>query len=751
MLNSILITSSILSLLFLYLFAHFFLHKLKKEWMKSFLKLWIDFSFVYLVISICLITIPMQVYPTLFLGILLFFVLFFYVFQSISPGSFIFIPKKITDPIKLAKIREKKKWFYKSLIFFGILIFISMIVGQWYLLDDGNFEKTLNEKYMINEDGNLLVDIYEDGTYSVWFFDETHDGNYDTIRHDLNGDGITDVAYSDWLWDGNIVEMLYDGKYERNKLFVFWFGLFFVMFMYLTFKSNKAKWVTISSIVLLVFVSNIYLTTIVFGDERNGNDAIAESRRAHEWDSDWFRETEMRQRIRYDDKDYNSVRWYNDPYEEDVDLGLDGSTRNSSEKYTDARWTRYDGLHAWDPNRYQDEELDWQRYDGWIEKTPIQTPSKTNSSKTTTTTKHINPPKPTKKYEQLEKERKEAEEKFKKELDQKIANDEIKENTIDFIDNSSIDAGNMYNALTTIDRKNLTSKEQDQLDAFDKEIWWYKNMIWFNSWMIKDISNGLLNKEFQGMLNKNGIKSIELRDRITVFDAKIKNMIKKNNLKKYSSTIKSHKKASAWLKDFQKKNMKSWQSKINNYVWRKKSVAKAWKLIWWAVNVMSTYNDYNDFNKEFNDSAKAVTATATQNLVGGIVSANPVDMTVGIVSSGLSIFWFDKTAQTLWEFSAGAITKNGIKDSFTTGFDEFGGIVWIQYDNFKNSEGFVNGAKTAFVWTVTTGYTAGVAVAKPVLEIASKTVWGAMSIASTAVKAASRWARSIMNGISSWF
>gem|GEM_PF-2015317 len=130
MITSILITSSIFSLLFLFAFAHFFLHKLKKEWMKSLLKLWIDFSFVYLVVAICMITIPMQVYDTLLLGLFLFFVLFFYVLQPISPGSFILIPKKITDPIKLAKIKEKKKGFYKSLIAYSVLMLMSMVVGM---------------------------------------------------------------------------------------------------------------------------------------------------------------------------------------------------------------------------------------------------------------------------------------------------------------------------------------------------------------------------------------------------------------------------------------------------------------------------------------------------------------------------------------------------------------------------------------------------------------------------------------------
>ena len=78
-------------------------------------------------------------------------------------------------------------------------------------------------------------------------------------------------------------------------------------------------------------------------------------------------------------------------------------------------------------------------------------------------------------------------------------------------------------------------------------------------------------------------------------------------------------------------------------------------------------------------------------------------------------------------------------------------IAEIQYDNFKKSEGFVEWTKTAFVGTVTTGYTATVAVAKPVLEVASMAVWWAWSMASAAVRVGSKWVKSIVSGIKSWF
>jgi len=65
-----------------------------------------------------------------------------------------------------------------------------------------------------------------------------------------------------------------------------------------------------------------------------------------------------------------------------------------------------------------------------------------------------------------------------------------------------------------------------------------------------------------------------------------------------------------------------------------------------------------------------------------------------------------------------------IKHSFWTTNAEFSEVINIQYENFKNSEGFVDGTKTAIAWTVTTGYTMAVAVSKPVLEVGSKVVGG---------------------------
>jgi len=82
------------------------------------------------------------------------------------------------------------------------------------------------------------------------------------------------------------------------------------------------------------------------------------------------------------------------------------------------------------------------------------------------------------------------------------------------------------------------------------------------------------------------------------------------------------------------------------------------KVLWAAADVLWAYNDYNEFNKEFHgDSEKAVTATMTQTVVGKIVWSNPVDLTVGLVSAGMSIFGFDDAAKAVGEFQASSISK----------------------------------------------------------------------------------------------
>jgi len=674
------------------------------------------------------------------------YIMFFYVLWHVSLGEFVLLPRKEKDEAKLAIIKDKKKRFYKILWLFFLFILSSMMVWKWYLLDDGSFMKTANEKYMVNSEGDLLVDAYEEGLYSMWFFDENNDGIYDAVRHDVNGDGIIDLVYSDRLWVGEMAETIYDGEEERNILLVFWSGVLFVLIAYLLFRRRKSHWVDVTNtLIFIVFVTNIFLSPSMFLSADNSG---GDTRAAFCTDPNAIKDDLW---MAYCGGGYggdstedvvdNTTVDTTDDVVDDITVDAFASYCSNSNPVKDANWKAYclGGGIKEDTNQWN-ENNDWNNTD-----TNVNEDTKVNNDwNNTSTDDNSNQTIDNDGWENLN-----TDDLIKKWEDQQLTDQELddilNDTSDDIIDTSkneidinilkdiAAEAGidslpppkSLREIISTTDVDSMSKYEKKQLDDLDKDLWWWKSFSWFNKTIIEEVWKFAFKKEFQKILSTNGAQSVELAKKIDYFDAKVKYLMKKNDLDKYSKSIKSSQKGSKWFKYFQQKNVKERNNKISKYVWKKNKVGKVVKVLWAAADVLWAYNDYNEFNKEFHgDSEKAVTATMTQTVVGKIVWSNPVDLTVGLVSAGMSIFGFDDAAKAVGEFQASSISKNMIKHSFWTTNAEFSEVINIQYENFKNSEGFVDGTKTAIAWTVTTGYTMAVAVSKPVLEVGSKVVGG---------------------------
>lgn len=158
-------------------------------------------------------------------NIVMFVVALFYIFL------FFILPKIKKNDIKILSFKSKG--------IFIIFLFFILILWKWEYLGHAN-PKIISEKLSLGSNWELTYKSFDDIHSSVWFFNEYWGAAYDTIKYDLDLDGFVDIKTVDSNEDWEIDDIeIYTYNSQKYTLLILLF--IFLTSTYLFSGGNKNK------------------------------------------------------------------------------------------------------------------------------------------------------------------------------------------------------------------------------------------------------------------------------------------------------------------------------------------------------------------------------------------------------------------------------------------------------------------------------------------------------------------------------
>lgn len=730
---------------------------LKKNLLKIFCKIWVDLAYLWIVFAFMLISLPVQIKWVMIGCVGLVYFLMFYVYKRRSIGSFIFYPWKEKDPEKKEINKKRIFSFLKNYIIFSIYVIVCMILSAWYFMDDGSFVKTWVEWYQINEKWNIIVDDDQDWNFHMWFFDETKNWTFETVRYDVNFDNKIDMVIANYDGGEETTKTFYDYNDQKYSLIAVTFVMF-VVFTFLSFRWKNNKIENVATVLVFIIFFDILIRSVSLVSAMSMQDALeydgCMSSTDWEWvcyDSEgvawmeWITPESVLESQEWEDEEWSEE---GSSYFGEESPWMDGLLDSADDWYSD---DYYDDSDYYDDNYFPTDNTEYNSdpIDFGADNTQ---PNNTNTQQKNTNTK----PQDFKTREKL------INDKYENMSSEELIN-EIDKMIKPEVDAEKLKEQQYYENATETNfvwdffnkqlewKKYLSPKEARQINKTiwkaQDQIWWFKNISVVSKEWIKELWNWKLWVDMKKMLTKNAQTDINVTKRLEDFKWKVDRWVKTSN-PKYSWMIKSHNKAIWWLEDMKKTNMSSWSKNMNKYKKVKDTLEKTTKVVWFMWDWLSMVGDYDEFSKEFNwDKTKATVATTTQTAISKTLWNNPIDAATWLASAWLNLMWFTNAGKTISKLSVWHVSKETIKDSFTTSFSEIKDIVKIQWENISKADTIAWKVWATVGWAVTTAYAWWVTVVKAWLETTTLAVRWLTSIWVNATNTVYNWVKNVFGWI----
>ena len=726
------IVSSLFSFILLFLFITYILKFINNKYIKLFLKLWIDLLFIGVILSVVNLSIPVQNSNLMYsILIVIYFILFYFNWKK-SIWDFISLyvdyknNKLLKEKEKSTLLKENKlknKKFFKNILFLFVFILLNMFLFNWQSLNDWSFQKT-EESYLSNSIWDVLVDDNWNEIYYLGLFDrEGEDWIIDEISYDLNWDNKIDLKYTSIWWE-NISEII---DYSEQRIFMIILAMMFLFTIY--FVNNKKQKTSKSQVVASIILLSLFFNNIWFYDNRVS---------ANSWNNSDYSEVENKKMT--EDEFNNKYLNFNDSpknreninifikdlqsvYSEEIITEIKNyidyhKIKNYNWNYTFINWCKFlnkNWLEIFDPDEKEFCKwiIDYNLKEDFVEDNNI---------------------------EKIEDKNDDQEDFFEINDDDDEFVRKMKEDyqkTIIELDNNLIDYSNKLDDSVEKEFWDLEKKADEDFakvnndfeniqEKIDKE-----NYIWNEK-----INNSPIIPFHKG---DEDIKKEEIDNTEKINDLKkdiesLKNDVDKNidNAVSVWSTAKNI--VGVWSEivdifmgkntESIKKLLKSWwkDSKTLVKLFKNKAFLKKYgKRFWIAWRTLSVLLNFKDKYKANNwDMWKTIVSTIASDIVWTIVSANPLDLAVWLLSIWVSGVFGSEVGDKVWKFTAWQIVDDLVKHATSTSPEEAIEVIKEQYDNVKNAKGFVNTTWAVIAWTVTTIYTGGVIASKVIIWWASK-------------------------------
>lgn len=718
----------------LWLFTYLLKFKyFKHKYTRLFMKVWIDLTFLSFIMSIVHISIPLQ---NRGLVNIIFFVAYFWLFyyiQKTSVWSFMYLYSKVkeknnvwkTEKLKLEeKLKNRLKSWRKNMYIFLSLVVIFMLLFPGHQLNDWSFKKTEIDWYMVNSNWEILVDNEWDWNYYMGYFDKYwNDWIIDEVRYDFNKDNKVDLKQH---IDGNGEEIEnYIVDYSEQRWIMIFFAIIFFIFLFIKGYNNKNWWEQIiASILLLAIFSSLFwdykeVKAVNLKEIQDEYNSMSEYELAENdcWQMWWCDEFDRLNSLKKTEVNSNS-----NANMEDINLdSINEQEVVEEEDYSNTDFGYYEDRLNYDPVDDNEALKEW-------------TKELENNRKA---------------IEKLERQNKAKQEQIRKQEEIKMEKEILKQKELIKDIESWLDSLENNNELNKLKEMIQDSKDQKLVNEIinpstetlkqkeaNKQTVDLINETLSNLKESSNISKEALNYLWgfvnevstRRLINIHWIKSKEITDRIKWFKDNIEKLKTSKNFGALWD-IKANKAWIRWVGDYYDKAKQTFWKDMSKW-------SKAWKrlgttltTLWNIWKWLSVYWDYNDFNKEFNwDRSKTVAATTLQQWVWNLVWNNPIDYSMWLITSWVSLLWYTDVASRMWDFTLWWVAKNTIKDSLWSSFKDIGWVISVEMDRIKKSEWIIDTTWAVITWWITATYSLWVAAVKIPLEwvvAVTKWIWNA--------------------------
>ena len=654
------VAQAIIALIFWYILIFLLRKIISWRKLKRFFDLWKVILVLSVLATITLITNPLQTYYIVVIAALLLRYLSNYLFKSSE------IP---------TEDERKGKHIYQPYLMMLVFFVWVVVVGYASPIADTSFSRAWNtSRFMVNNANAIVYDVHDGGVYDIGSFDTNQDGKYDRIMHDLNKDGKADIVQIDTNFDGEIDDVQAI-SYTKQQRFIF--ILMCILAIIALLRSKRWKKQPPISIFIVILGVWLMVSWTSYAQMPEGRGADLEE---HQW-------------CVSNPYDTSACAWL--PAESILFLKhmLNPTFSAEAEGMIDS-WVDC-GRNCSEAQQAQlesDSRAFWNKRKDITPTPPAGIPSVEQPVPTDEPAPDTN-----------------TEDTSNDEGEEKWFDDEDVEEDLD--DNDWIDEDENPEDTVDDDMEDIVDDddiedefdEEDFEEDFDDDDWDEENeesVVPLPSQMedppktppitvkdiadktkaITDITKGIM--EWSDLVDDvkafNQWQKIDTQN-IDQIQWKIDDLLGKTGLKVDDVVNDLRKDLSA----LEWKNAKNYTDRAkDNPTDGKRSKVVQWLSV--AGTVLDAYVDYQDFDKAFGgDATKATNATTMTSIGKTILWANPVDLTMWLVTAGLKLIGKDDRAAETDKFQAGSIFKEAVLDGYTTDMETMGRVFVDQATEIK--------------------------------------------------------------------